>query len=173
MLGARIVPGIPVDRARLRSTLTYRFAPAFQAGIEYNPLADDVGIVANWLALPESDRSPALILGTSSDRIGTESGRSFYATLSKDLEDALHAPIAPYAGVAYGQADDEFALVGGLSVRWSERVTSYHTYDGHNLHHVLETSFGAHTLGLMLVDLDGSYYAGLTYSFAFAMPWER
>jgi hypothetical protein len=37
----------------------------------------------NWLAVPETTKTPALIVGTSSDRIGTPGGQSFYATASK------------------------------------------------------------------------------------------
>lgn len=173
IFGSRFVAGIPVDRARLRTTLAYRITPALQAGLEYNPLDDDLGIIANWRAIDETEHRPALLVGTSSDRIGTDSGRSYYATLSKDLEGVLDLPIAPYAGIAYGEFDDELVGVGGLSVRWADDVTSYHMWDGHNLHHVVEKAFGRHSVGLMLVDLDGEYYAGLTYSVSFSMPWER
>ena len=37
---------------------------------------------------------PAVILGTSTDRIGTPSGRAIYATASKDLEHLTGLPIA-------------------------------------------------------------------------------
>lgn len=158
---------MPVDRARLRTTLTYRLTDTLSAGVEWNPLADDVGVLANWRVLDETDARPALLLGTSSDRIGTDSGRSYYATASKDLESWTGLPIAPYAGVSFGEADDEFVGIGGLGVRWSESVTSFHLWDGHNLHHVVETSFGRHTVGLVLVDLDGSFYAGVSYSVSF------
>jgi hypothetical protein len=47
------------------------------------------------LAIPETDRRPALILGTSSDRIGTPDGQSFYATFSKNLKRETELPIAP------------------------------------------------------------------------------
>lgn len=57
-----------IDRAKLRTTLTYRFHPRFALGIEYNPLEGDVSPLANWLAVEEKARRPALMLGTSSDR---------------------------------------------------------------------------------------------------------
>lgn len=167
-LGVRWIPGIDVDRPKLRTTLTYRFAPTLTAGVEYNPLADDVGPIANWLAMPETASRPALILGTSSDRIGTPHGRAVYATLSKDLEAWTGLPIAPYAGASYGTFDDELVGIGGLRIQWAERVSSTSMWDGHNLHHVLETTIGdRHTLGLVVVDLDGEVDVGVSYSIGF------
>ena len=75
MLSVRSIPNIPVERARLRSTLVYRITPRLQAGLEWNPLAEDVGPIANWRVWDEDAARPALILGTSSDRIGTDHGR--------------------------------------------------------------------------------------------------
>lgn len=148
--------------------MSYRFSTRFSAGIEYNPLGSDVGPIANWLAVPESDPWPALIVGTSSDRIGTPHGRAVYATLSKDLEAWTGLPIAPYAGVSYGTFDDEAVAIGGLAISWSERISSISSWDGHNLHHVLETSVGeSQLLGLVLAHVDGEYNLGVTWSIAF------
>lgn len=167
-LGLRWIPGIEAERAQLRTTLSYRFTPTFTAGLEYNPLADDLGLIANWLALPERANWPALMLGTSSDRIGTPRGRAYYATLSKDLEAATGLPIAPYAGASYGTFDDELVGIAGLRVRWSERFSSTAMWDGHELHHVLETWIGErHTLGVVLAHVEGEYDVGLTYSVSF------
>lgn len=158
---------MPVDRARVRTTLTYALAPDVRVGLEYNPLADDVGLLANWRAVAETETRPAILLGTSSDRIGTEDGRAYFATASKDLEGWLDVPVAPYAGVSCGESDDELAAIGGLSIRWSDRITSLHLWDGHNLHHVIEHAFDRSTLGLVVVDLDGSYYAGISWNISF------
>ncbi|MBL8858039.1 MAG: hypothetical protein JNL28_06020 [Planctomycetes bacterium] len=154
----------------MRTTLTYALNPELRLGVEYNPLADDVGVLANWRAVKETENTPALMFGTSSDRIGTDSGRSYYGTLSKDLEHAIGLPIAPYAGLSYGEADDELVGIGGLSIRWSDKVSSVHLWDGHNLHHVLERSFERSSLGLVVVDLDGSFYVGLSWNISFAGP---
>ena len=69
----------------------YRFTDWLQAGVEYNPLADDVGPLLNLRAVEETERRPALILGTSSDRIGTEGGQAVYA----DAEQGPRAPDRP------------------------------------------------------------------------------
>jgi len=168
------VPGIDVDRARWRTTLAYQVTPTLSAGLEYNPIAEDVGLIANWLALPETEDAPALIVGTSSDRIGTPERRAVYATLSKDLEGWTNLPIAPYLGLSYSGYDEEVDVIGGVMVRWSEEWSSTHIWDGHNLHHLLETTFEErHTVGLLVVELDGAYDVGLTYSINFAMPWEE
>jgi hypothetical protein len=157
-----------VDRAKLRTTLTYRFAPTFTAGLEYNPLDADLGPIANWLAVSETQTRPALILGTSSDRIGTTHGRAVYATLAKDLTAATGLPVAPYAGVSYGTFDDELVAIGGLRIRWADWLSTTHMWDGHNLHHIAETPVGeAGTLGLVVVDIDGEVDVGLSYSIGF------
>jgi hypothetical protein len=95
-----------IPRASVRTTLTYKFLPGLSGGIEYNPPADKVSPLANWLAISETKNRPALILGTSSDRISTPSGQSFYATLSKNLKRETKLPIAPYFGLAYGTYED-------------------------------------------------------------------
>lgn len=118
--------------------------------------------------MTETDERPALILGTSSDRIGTGHGRAFYATLSKDLEHWTGLPIAPYAGVSFGTFEDELDVIGGVRVRWSEDWSSTHLWDGENLHHLVETNVGeTQTLGVVVVDLDGAVDVGVTWSIGF------
>ncbi|HET6203535.1 MAG TPA: hypothetical protein VFI25_12115 [Planctomycetota bacterium] len=161
----RYIPTIDVDRAKLRTTLTYRFTPSLTLGVEYNPFADEIGPLANWRALDETETRPALILGTSSDRIGTPHGRSYYATFSKNLEEEIGLPLAPYAGAAYGTFDDRLRPIGGVNVRWSEEISSTHLYDGQKVHHLLHYTFGGrHTIGLLLVDHRD---VGISYSIGF------
>ena len=83
--GTRFIPDI-LNRAKWRNTLTYQVNSRLSVGVEYNPLAGKVSPLANFVAVTETEKRPALILGTSQDRIGTPSGQSFYATLSKNLE---------------------------------------------------------------------------------------
>lgn len=159
----RAIEGIPVDRAKLRITTTYAVTPSIFLGVEVNPKDDDVGPLATWRALGETENRPALIFGTSSDRIGTESGRAYFATLSKDLEARTGLPIAPYLGTAFGESDDEFELIGGLHVRWADRWTSTHLWDGENLHHTVDRSFEkGWRVGVLAVEQDGTYYVGLS-----------
>ena len=153
-----------IPRAELRVTLTYRFLPVLTGGLEYNPKSDDVSPLLNYLALQETAKRPAIILGTSSDRIGTPSGQSFYATVSKDLKRELRLPIAPYAGVAYGTYEDRFYAIGGLNINFSKWLSALVLYDGVNLHETLSLSIGRHTGTLLLVDGED---LGVAYSVVF------
>ena len=159
----RWIPDIPVDRAKLRLTATYAVLDGLSLGIEWNPLDEDVGPLANWRVVDETERRPALILGTSSDRIGTPSGRAYYATLSKDLTAWTGLAVAPYAGAAYGEFDERVEAIGGLHIRWIPRLSSTHLWDGVNLHHTLDWHFlGNLRAGAVLVEQDGEYYGGVS-----------
>jgi hypothetical protein len=167
-VSARWIPGIEADRAKFRTTGAYRFSGTFMAGLEYNPVANDLGPIANWLALPETDSLPALIFGTSSDRIGTPHGRALYGTLSKDLEAWTGLPIAPYAGASYGTFDDELVGIGGLMIRWTNRINTTSLWDGHNLHHIADYAIDEQQLvGIVIAEQEGEYDVGLSYSISF------
>jgi hypothetical protein len=149
-LGVRVIAG-QIDRATWRNTLTYRFHPRLTAGIEYNPLADKVSPLANVLAISETTKRPALIVGTSSDRIGTPSGQSFYATLSKSLHRETGLPIAPYAGVAYGTYEHRWRPIGGLNIHFPKRFSSTVIFDGVHVHPLLNYTIGRHAFSFLMV----------------------
>lgn len=160
---ARYIPGIPVDRAKLRLTATYAVAPGAFVGLEYNPLEDDLGLLANWRVIDEGEYRPMLMLGTSSDRIGTPNGRAYYATLSKGFRLGETLSIGPYLGTSFGEFDDEFVGIGGVGIRWSENLRSTHSYDGHNLHHMLDyTLSDGYRIGFVLADQGDHHYGGLS-----------
>lgn len=164
--GIRVIPGV-VPRAQFRNTLTYRFHPRLTAGVEVNPRAEGnakINPIANLLVLTENSKRPALIVGTSSDRIGTPDGQSFYATLSKNLKDLTGLPIAPYAGVAYSTHDDRFLGVGGLNVYFTERFSGLVIFDGVRVHPLLNYNFGRHAFSFVLAN---SREPGISYSIAF------
>src|SRR5499426_2138105 len=150
----RVIPEA-APRASVRTTLTYRLHPRLTAGIEVNPRADDAGgrvsPLLNWLAVSETKNRPALILGTSSDRIGTPSGQSFYATASKNLKRETRLPIAPYAGVAYGTFEDRLRPIGGLNIGFTEQFTSLVIFDGVHVHPMLSFSYERHVASFILV----------------------
>jgi hypothetical protein len=153
-----------IPRASVRTTLTYKFHPTFSAGVEYNPRAGKVSPLANWLAVSETKRRPALIIGTSSDRIGTPSGQSFYATLSKNLRRETRLPIAPYAGLAYGTYEDRLRPIGGINIGFTEEFTSLVIFDGVHLHPLLNYSYKQHAFSFLLVR---SRHPGISYSVSF------
>ncbi|HWP55659.1 MAG TPA: hypothetical protein VN476_16140 [Pyrinomonadaceae bacterium] len=161
--GVRLIAN-QIDRAKWRNTLTYRFHPRVTVGIEYNPLAKKVSPLANVLAITETHTRPALILGTSSDRIGTPSGQSFYATFSKSLKHATGLPVAPYVGVAYGTYEDRARIIGGLNITLSDRWSSTILFDGVRVHPLLNYTFGRHQLGVIL---ERGRNPGVSYSISF------
>jgi hypothetical protein len=161
----RVIPG-SVRRAQLRSTLTYRLTPRLQAGIEVNPRSTEekANPLVNWLAIPETPNTPALILGTSSDRIGTLGGQSFYATASKNLKRETKLPIAPYFGVAYGTYQDRLRYIGGLNIGFTEQAGALVIFDGVHVHPLLNFSYRQHVFSFILVR---GKEPGLSYSISF------
>ena len=161
--GVRVISNV-IDRAKWRNTLTYRFHPRLTAGVEYNPLAGKVSPLANIVALTETHKRPALILGTSSDRIGTPSGQSFYATLSKNLRHETGLPVAPYAGIAYGTFEDRFRPIGGLNINFTEAWASTILFDGVRVHPLVNYTRGRHQFGLIF---ERGRHPGVSYSISF------
>ena len=161
--GARFIPNV-IDRAKWRNTLTYQLSTRLSVGVEYNPLAGKVSPLANFVAVTETEKRPALILGTSSDRIGTPSGQSFYATLSKNFERETGLPIAPYVGVAYGTFEKRVRVIGGLNVYLTKNFSSTVLFDGVKIHPTFTYSYIQHQFGFILAE---SKKAGFNYSISF------
>ncbi|HPF12675.1 MAG: hypothetical protein H6829_07225 [Planctomycetes bacterium] len=144
-------------------TATTAVTPSLFVGVEFNPLENDLGLLANWRVFDETEQLPALIVGTSSDRIGTPSGRAYYATLSKDLSGWTGLPVAPYVGLAFGEYDDAWETIGGMAIRWMPRVSSTHSWDGHNLHHQLDYAPGnGQRLGIVVAQQGSKQYVGVS-----------
>jgi hypothetical protein len=146
--GIRVIAN-QIDRATWRNTLTYRFHPRFTAGLEYNPLAKKVSPLANLVLVTETHHRPALIAGTSSDRIGTPYGQSFYATVSKNVKHYTRLPVSPYVGVAYGTFEDRARLIGGLNIAIDEHWSSTILFDGVRVHPLLNYTRGRHQFGVI------------------------
>jgi hypothetical protein len=161
--GLRIIAN-QIDRATWRNTLTYRFHARFTAGIEYNPLAGKASPLANIVALTETHKRPAVILGTSSDRIGTPSGQSFYATFSKNLKHQTGLPVAPYVGVAYGTYEDRARLIGGLNISIDDNWSSTILFDGVRVHPTASYTRGRHQIGVIF---ERGRNPGASYSISF------
>jgi hypothetical protein len=146
-------------------TLTYRFHPRVSVGVEYNPRADDVGLLANVVAITETKRRPALIFGTSSDRIGTPRGRSLYATISKNISELVKLPIASYVGAAYSSYEHRFLPLAGLTINWKENLSSLVIFDGVKVHPTLTYALGKrHVFTFLLAQ---SKNPGVSYSISF------
>lgn len=161
--GTRFIPNI-LNRAKWRNTLTYQVTPRFSVGVEYNPLAGKISPLANFVALTETENRPAIILGTSSDRIGTPSGQSFYATVSKSLEKETGLPIAPYIGVAYGTYEHRTRVIGGLYIFFTDKLSSTILFDGVKVSPTLTYTTGRHQFGYVLAQGKKS---GFSYNVSF------
>lgn len=138
--------------------------PRLSVGIEYNPLAGKVSPLANFVAMTETEKRPALIIGTSSDRIGTPSGQSFYATFSKNLQRETGLPISPYFGLTYGTFDNKFRPIGGLNISLPNNFSSTILFDGVKVHPLINYNYKRHQFGFMLVE---GKKAGFSYSISF------
>ena len=112
----------------------YRATPSLKFGIEANEKKGEIGLVANWRALAETRRRPALVFGTSSDRIGTPAGQSYYATVSKSLHHDVGLPVAPYAGISYSGHADAFVFPFGLNVALGKGWSAMLMNDGVHTH---------------------------------------
>jgi hypothetical protein len=129
----------------------YRLTQDLQLGIEYNPLADEVGPLVNYRAIHEKGLRPALSFGTSSDRIGTPHGRAYYATLSKDLEPYVKLPVSVYFSALYGTFDEEFVYPFGVNIRFARGWTFTPQFDGHASHGLVTYSWDRYSVTGMLV----------------------
>jgi hypothetical protein len=143
-----------IDRATNRTVLAFHLLSTLKVGVEYNADVDEVGPVVNWRLLSETDRRPAVILGTSSDRIGTPSGRSYYATVSKSLESVWNLPIAPYAGVSYGTYEDEFVFPFGVNFSIRPEWSALFMYDGVHAHLSTTYVWKHLSITLLLVEME-------------------
>lgn len=115
-----------IDRATHRTIVMHQLRPNLKLGVEWNPGADEAGFVANWLAISERSRRPAVMFGTSSDRIGTAEGQSYFVTISKSLHHETGLPIAPYIGASYSTFENRMLYPFGVNVaigtRWSAMI---------------------------------------------------
>ncbi len=92
----RFIPNA-IDRAKWRNTLTYQVTPRFSVGVEYNPLAGKVSPLANFVALTETEKRPAIILGHEfrphRNAVGTivlRDGEQESGTRNKAADCAIH-----------------------------------------------------------------------------------
>ena len=113
-----------VDRARVRSTLTYRITPRLQARVEVNPLStrERVNPLVREFKNARRDRRHEFWLHRNARR----------AKLLRNLE--TKRPIAPYFGLAYGTYQDSLRMIGGIYVGFTESLASMVIFDGFNVH---------------------------------------
>ena len=120
--------------------------------------------LVNWVAVKEKEKRPALIFGTSSDRIGTPSGQAYFGTVSKNLKDPTGVPIAPYVGLSYGTFDYELRVIGGFWAGFGKGFSTTVIWDGADLHPTVSYQYRQHIFSFLWVALENP---GVAYSFAF------
>jgi hypothetical protein len=103
--------------------------------------------VANWLALGEGARRPAVMVGTSSDRIGTPSGQSYFATVSKSA-----GRVAPYLGVSWSGYEERLLVPFGLNVAIAEGWSAMVINDGVHTH--LSATYARRNLSLTVLAVE-------------------
>ena len=129
-----------IERATHRTIVMHQLTNSFKLGVEWNQRVNEVGLVANWRALSETARRPAVIFGTSSDRIGTASGQSYFATVSKSLHHLVGVPVAPYAGISWSMFEDRLLVPFGLNVQVRPGLSAMLMNDGVHTH--LSSTYG-------------------------------
>ncbi len=153
---------LDVDRARLRTTLSYRVHPRLQLGIEFNPEVDEVTPLATLFLLTENERRPALFLGTSSDRIGSPEGtQSYYLTASKRFG---LSPVSGYLSLNYSEWDAELNLPFGVVVHFSDALSLRPMYDGAEPHLMLTWAAQRWSVSLLAVELE---HPGISVAWGF------
>jgi hypothetical protein len=151
-----------LDRPRWRSTLNYSLTPKLQVGIEANPAAGEVGPLLTWFLLTESERRPALFLGTSSDRIGSPEGtQSYYLTASKHHPSW---PVSAYVSLSYSEWDGGLNVPFGAYVDVGRGFSLQPMYDGQRSHMLVNWQGERYGVSLLWVWLEE---AGISFNVGF------
>lgn len=120
-----------VDRARWRTTLSYRPLDRLMVGVEFNPAEQEFVPIASLFLMRETRKVPAAFLGTSSDRIGSPEGtQCYFLTAMKKLAPRLSA----YGTVNYSEWDDELNVPFGADLELGRGISVRPMYDGHRTH---------------------------------------
>lgn len=151
-----------MDRPRYRVTGVFRFTPRLQAGLEYNPRAGEVSVIGNYNLATESETSPMINFGTSSDRIGTPPGpHAYYFTFAKSIP-KLKA--GPYLSVNYSEYDRRLNLPFGVSYSLQPGLSAMFMNDGRKSHLLLTYSKENWSVSGLLIWMK---HPGISVSFGF------
>ena len=138
-----------IARAKERHTIVHRFNERLQAGIEYNPGADEIGFIGNFMLAQETEKAPMVNLGTSSDRIGTPEGpKSYYVTFAKGFP---KHKLGPYVTINYSEHDRGFNFPFGCSYTFQPGISAMFMNDGRKSHLLATYSKESWSVSLMWV----------------------
>ena len=120
-----------------------------QVGVEFNPMVGEVGPLATIFLVPETHHRPAVLLGTSSDRIGSPEGtQSYYATIAKNIPGTR---IAPYLSVNYSEWDEHVNFPFGANFMFADGYSLMPMYDGERSHLILSYAREHAAISLMTI----------------------
>jgi hypothetical protein len=118
-----------------------------QIGVEYNPLVSQVGPLFNYRLMREGPERPAIVIGTSSDRLGTPEGfQSYYVTVSKEVADG----VGLYVGASYSEFEDKILWPAGASFVFDDHWSSLISYDGRNFHPIVTYGWDRYSVSFLL-----------------------
>ena len=133
-----------------------------QIGVEFNPGVDEVNPLLTVFLLTETDRRPALFLGTSSDRIGSPEGtQSYFATVFKRFGDSR---VSAYASLNYSEWDSDFNVPFGVEVALGKSFSVRPMFDGDRGHLMLNYVRERWSVSLLAVDFE---YPGVSFAVGF------
>jgi hypothetical protein len=128
-----------------------RLTPRLMVGLEFNPVVSELNPIGNWIACLESERTPTVIFGTSSDRIFTPEGnQAFFVSFAKTIPGT---PVAVYAGPSYSEFEDKFILPMGANWVIDKEHGLLLMYDGRRTHALVTKNFKKSNLTLMAIGL--------------------
>lgn len=149
-------------RPRWRFNAAYRITPRFQAGIEYNPVVNEIVPTANWILNRASPRLPLVVLGTSSDRIGSKEGtHAYFLTLAQGIP---RLRLAPYFSVNYSETDRGLNFPFGVNIALGGQWDLLPMNDGRRSHLILTYKEKNWNISLIAVYLK---HPGVSIGFAF------
>lgn len=121
-----------LPRPHWRSTVNLRLSRRIQAGLEWNPDADEVAPLATVFLLTEHEHRPSVFLGTSSDRIGSPAGRqAYFLTVAKTVP-AWN--VAPYVTLHYSDWSERVLVPFGANIGLPHHLSLQPMYDGQRSH---------------------------------------
>ena len=142
----------------------YRVHQRVNLGLEWNPGATELGPLANVFLFTETHARPALSLGTSSDRIGTDAGTtSIFLTAGKRWPSS-DLPLSGYASLNWSESDESFNIPFGGTLHLGERYSFRPMYDGERSHFLASAQIGRFTVSGLWIWLER---AGISVSTGF------
>ena len=108
-------------------------------------------VAAEELGAPAADAFDLLEAGEVARRVGGQPVDHPLGEEHARIERLLHAPIAPYAGAAYGTYDERLRFIGGINVAVTEHLSALVTYNGEHYNSIFSLSRGRYTGSLLFV----------------------